>query len=238
MTGERAGERRRYDGTTSGDEVEVRGFLSDPGRLFSVAEETGTYMLEDVFYFPMGLFPGGDPSGGVPFLEEGDVWHPRNTTLRLRTFSGKGTMILLSRQTYDRLLPGEGEPDGGLDEVGGTLKKAVKYIMASGAPEELEEILGLLGFAPAFSIRRREGHFLRVKVGGGTHPGKTQGLVAEYIEGLGWMFEAHVEQGEEKEVMSLLDFIGVEEGQLLKESLPSYYYKIVVLGNGVGNGGR
>ena len=135
--------------------------------------------------------------------KQGDEWNPRDVTLRLRDFSPVGYQVIFSTQLYI-----------------GPVKMAKKYILADGEREDMKELLDALGFKPLFNIQRKAGYFLHLK----DEPEQT--MVLEDIENIGWMFEAHVEAGQEFE---LLEKLGLFKTCLLNESLPSYYYQSFIL---------
>ena len=171
-------------------ETEIRGFIDNPEEILAIATENGVYDLEDVFYLPKGI--------KINSLTDTDPWHPRNQTLRHRTFTPVGCQVVFSMQKYS-----------------GAVKQAKKFIMANGDAEDLREMLDSLGFQPAVAIKRRVGHFLSLE----ENPGVK--FVIEDIEKVGWMFEGHVDPGEED---WLLGKLGVGANGLIYESLPALYY--------------
>jgi len=191
---------RTYDGTRSGVEREIRGFLRTPEKALETVEVRGRYELEDTFYVPRELAYKKMADKKIP---HDHFWHPSRRTLRLRKFGDRGTMLVLSVYTMQ-----------------GFIKEGYKHVIMHAPEEDIASVLADMGFSPIFKIRREKGFFMHL-------PPDTS-FVAEKIEGVGWMFEAHLRPEEKgthlpERICDLMKAIGVTEKDLLKTSLPEYY---------------
>jgi adenylate cyclase class IV len=187
----------KYDGRSSGFEIEIRGFIDEPEGILQRSEEKGTYDLEDTFYFPNHL-------DNAASLEESEEWHPHNQTLRFRKFSPVGYMAVFSIQHYE-----------------GAVKFAKKFVLAKGKPDDIKQMLAAMGYVPLFTIKRKGGIFLSLRA----NPEKT--LVVEEIEKLGWMFEAHAEADEKDEMLVQLGIDADEPCLLEDSLPSYYYKKYI-----------
>ncbi|MCX8173182.1 MAG: hypothetical protein N3F63_01015 [Thermoplasmata archaeon] len=124
-------------------------------------------------------------------------WKVERRNLRLRKFGHAEAEIVLS-----------------VPEFRGIVKYGRKYFIASGTESQLAEMLEDLGFAPAFKIQRKRGYFLDY-----SH----WNLALEEIDGIGWTIDADV-SGEE-DAWNLVNSLGENVVEVLKEPLPSYFCK-------------
>jgi len=128
-----------------------------------------------------------------------DEWWASGSLMRLRDFGERGSSIIFSRHT-----------------VNGPLKAGTKFRLMEGEPAFLGDTLASWGFTPEFSIRRLKGHFL--DVGGFS-------IALEEIENLGWMTDVHIEPEQLEELKAAL---GLQDDDLLRESLPEHYRRLVL----------